>query len=90
VAGLTYRVPLSESLVLTSGANLGYGFARERSNDRRYGTGATPTGGALTDVAYMRGPWNVGVGASVGGALGNGYRAGSLRAQASYRFGTGR
>jgi tetratricopeptide (TPR) repeat protein len=90
LATVTYRAPLSPSLALTTGTSFGYGFARERNFDRRFGSGATPTGGASVDLAYTTRRWVAGAGASVNGALGTGYRSGTIRAQGAYRFGGGR
>ena len=68
-------------------AHGGYGFARERAGDQRYGTGSIPVGTLSGDLLYTSGQWTVGAGGSYGGALVRGYRAGLVRIQASYRLG---
>lgn len=87
LATLSYRAPLAEHLSLTTSASGGYAFARERRNDQRFSSGATPTAGASADVSYVTRRWTIGAGASVSGALGTGYRSGTVRAVGSYRLG---
>lgn len=85
--GLTWRTPIARGVTVGAGANGGYGFVGEQGGNRRFDGGAVPTGGLAADVAVQRGRWDVGVEASTGGAIGRGYRAGSVRVRASYRIG---
>jgi tetratricopeptide (TPR) repeat protein len=84
--GLAYRAPLAPGWSATVGAQAGYGFARERAGDQRYGTGAQPIGSLTGELQTDRGQWTVSAGGSFGGALLRGYRAAMLRVQASYRL----
>ncbi len=85
--GLSYRQQVASGLTAGLGGSLGYGFARERPGDARFGAGALPTGALNADLQSNRGRWNVVVAGSYGGALLRGYRAAVLRVQASYRIG---
>jgi hypothetical protein len=85
--GLVYRTSFTPGLSATFGSSLGYGFAQERVNDQRFGSGTIPTGALSADLTSVRGPWTVSAGGSYGGALVRGFRAGLLRIQASYRMG---
>jgi hypothetical protein len=85
--GLAYRTTLSPRLRAEAGWQMGYGFARERAGDQRFGSGSIPTGTLSGDLLYVNGQWTVGAGGSYGGALVRGYRAGLVRIQASYRLG---
>ena len=86
-AGLAWRRTFSPRWSAAAGVQAGYGFARERSGDERFGAAALPTGAMNAEVAYTSGPWSVGAAGSYGGALVRGYRAGLVRLQASYRLG---
>jgi tetratricopeptide (TPR) repeat protein len=85
--GLAYRTTLRPGLSASLGTQVGYGFVRERAGNERYGTGSVPTATLTGDLLYSRGQWTAGVGGSYGGAMTRGYRAGVVRAQASYRLG---
>ena len=83
---LSYRAPLAPGVKAVFGVQAGYGFARERAGDQRYGVGAQPIGTLSGELESERGPWTVSAGGSYGGALQRGYRAAMLRLQASYRL----
>ena len=83
---MAYRTSIRPGLSAAAGAQVGYGFVREREGTERYGSGSVPTGSVTGDLLYSRGEWTVGAGGSYGGALTRGYRAALLRAQASYRL----
>jgi tetratricopeptide (TPR) repeat protein len=85
--GVAYRTSITPALSASAGAQLGYGFVRERAGDQRYTAGGVPTAALTGDLLYARGQWTMGAGGSYGGAISRGYRAGVVRAQASYRLG---
>jgi tetratricopeptide (TPR) repeat protein len=85
--GVAYRTNIRPGLSASAGAQVGYGFVREREGNQRYGTGSVPTAAVTGDLMYTRGQWTAGVGGSYGGAVSRGYRAATVRAQASYRLG---
>jgi tetratricopeptide (TPR) repeat protein len=87
-AGLTYRATLAPGLAANVGVSMGYGFVRERAaaTDRRFSSGAVPTGALSADLAWTRGAWDVTAGATYGGALQRGYRAGTVRVGASWKL----
>lgn len=85
--GVAYRTTIRPGLSASAGAQVGYGFVRERAGDQRYASGSVPTAAVTGDLLYSRGQWTVGAGGSYGGAVARGYRAGTVRAQASYRMG---
>jgi tetratricopeptide (TPR) repeat protein len=84
--GLAYRAPLAPGWSTVVGVQAGYGFARERAGDQRFGSGALPIGTLTGELQADRGQWTFGAGGSYGGALVRGYRAALLRVQASYRL----
>jgi len=85
--GLAYNTPLSGGFSLGAGAHMGYAFMRERLGAQRFqGTGVPVFGGTL-DLRYHTGPWSFDLSAGYGGAVTEGYRAGSLRLQATYKTG---
>jgi hypothetical protein len=84
--GLAYRAPLAPGWSTVVGVQAGYGFARERAGDQRFGSGALPIGTLTGELQADRGQWTFGAGGSYGGALARGYRAALLRVQASYRL----
>lgn len=86
-AGLAYRQQVARGVTAGVGATLGYGFARERTGDERFGAGSLPTAALTAELQSERGPWTVGLSGSYGGALLRGYRAAIMRLQASYRMG---
>jgi tetratricopeptide (TPR) repeat protein len=85
--GLVYRASVRPGLNASVGTSFGYGFAQERANDQRFGSGTIPTGALTADLTAVRGPWTLSAGGNYGGALVRGFRAGLLRIQASYRMG---
>ena len=87
VLRLSYRHRMSERFSMEAAVQSGYAFVRERAADRRFAGSAVPTAGAQIDIRYQSGPWAVGAAASYGGAVSNGYRAGTVRIQGSYRVG---
>jgi hypothetical protein len=84
--GVGYRTTIRPGLNAVAGAQLGYGFVRERAGNERYGVASVPTAAVTGDLLYARGQWTVGAGGSYGGAISRGYRAAVVRAQASYRL----
>jgi tetratricopeptide (TPR) repeat protein len=84
--GVAYRAAVAPGVSALVGVQAGYGFARERAGDQRYGSGALPIGTLSGELQTDRGPWTVSAGGSYGGALTRGYRAAMLRLQASYRL----
>jgi hypothetical protein len=85
--GLSWRAPVTSAWSAEAGVQLGYGFVRERAGLQRFTGNGIPTGALSGDLRYQKGEWSVSAGASYGGALRKGYRAGTLRAQATYRLG---
>jgi hypothetical protein len=84
--GVGYRTTIRPGLSAVAGAQVGYGFVRERAGNERYGAASVPTAAVTGDLLYARGQWTVGAGGSYGGAISRGYRAAVVRAQASYRL----
>jgi tetratricopeptide (TPR) repeat protein len=82
--GLQYEASLRGPLKVTGTLRGGAAFVREREGDRRFSQSVIPVASANLDVRYAAGAWALGVGAGYGGSLQSGYRAGSLRVQASY------
>ena len=85
--GVNYRVMQRNGWTFGADVGGGYAFVEERQDDQRFPTGPKPTAALGAQILYARGRWDAAFNARYGGAVGAGYRAGTMGVRASYRLG---
>jgi hypothetical protein len=85
--GLAYHAAQRNGWSFGGDVTGGYAFVNERQNDQRFPQGPRPTAGLGAEILYSRGRWDAALNARAGGAVGSGYRSGTVGIRATYRIG---